>query len=77
MNGMKLEDWLAMGFVGALMLLLLVLGVVALTRSDKVEDLLVVRSPVDQTMLLVTKIPTKPWEFKHCTSTNKECGRLE
>ena len=86
MEKMRLEDWLAVGFVVALMLLFVTLGVVALTGSNKVEDSVsrlvfpestVVRNPVDHTMILMTTIPQQKWDFKHCTPTNKDCGRLE
>ena len=77
MEKMRLEDWLAVGFVVALMLLFITLGVVALTGSNKVEDTVLVRNPVDHTMILMTTIPQQKWDFKHCTPTNKDCGRLE
>ena len=77
MEKMRLEDWLAVGFVVALMLLFITLGVVALTGSNKVEDTVLVRNPVDHIMILMTTIPQKKWGFKHCTPTNKDCGRLE
>jgi hypothetical protein len=74
---MRLEDWLAVGFVVALMLLFITLGVVALTGSNKVEDTVLVRNPVDHTMISMTPLPQQKWGFKHCTPTNKDCGRLE
>jgi hypothetical protein len=74
---MRLEDWLAVGFVVALMLLFITLGVVALTGSNKVEDTVLVRNPVDHTMISITPLPQQKWGFKHCTPTNKDCGRLE
>ena len=77
MDKMRLEDWLAVGFVVALMLLFITLGVVALTGSNKVEDTVLVRNPVDHTMILMTPLPQQKWGFKHCTPTNKDCGRLE
>ena len=77
MEKMRLEDWLAVGFVVALMLLFITLAVVALTGSNKVEDTVLVRNPVDHTMILMTTIPQQKWDFKHCTPTNKDCGRLE
>lgn len=77
MEKMRLEDWLAVGFVVALMLLFITLGVVALTGSNKVEDTVLVRNPVDQTMISMTPLPQQQWGFKHCTPTNKDCGRLE
>ena len=77
MEKMRLEDWLAVGFVVALMLLFITLGVVALTGSNKVEDTVLVRNPVDHTMISMTPLPQQKWGFKHCTPTNKDCGRLE
>ncbi len=77
MEKMRLEDWLAVGFVVALMLLFITLGVVALTGSNKVDDTVLVRSPVDHTMIAMTTIPPQKWGFKHCTPTNADCGRLE
>ena len=77
MDKMRLEDWLAVGFVVALMLLFITLGVVALTGSNKVDDTVLVRNPVDHTMISMTPLPQQKWGFKHCTPTNKDCGRLE
>ena len=77
MEKMRLEDWLAVGFVVALMLLFITLGVVALTGSNKVEDTVLVRNPVDHTMISMIPLPQQKWDFKHCTPTNKDCGRLE
>ena len=77
MEKMRLEDWLAVGFVVALMLLFITLGVVALTGSNKVDDTVLVRNPVDHTMISMTPLPQQKWGFKHCTPTNKDCGRLE
>jgi hypothetical protein len=74
---MRLEDWLAVGFVVALMLLFVTLGIVALTGSNKVDDTVLVRNPVDHTMISMTPLPQQKWGFKHCTPTNKDCGRLE
>lgn len=77
MEKMRLEDWLAVGFVVALMLVFVTIGVIALTGSNKVEDTVLVRSPVDHTVMLVSKMPQRQWGFKHCTPTNADCGRLE
>jgi len=80
---MRLEDWLAIVFVGALIFLIIVIGVVSLSGVDKPSDPVLVRDPINHNMMmLITKIPQRvddprSWEFKHCTPTNNKCGRLE
>ena len=45
------------------------------TQPEEIEKV-VVRNPVDHTMVLI-KHPPSNWKFKHCTPTNKNCGRFE
>ncbi len=43
-----------------------------LYQDYKVEETLVTKPVID-----VIAIEKHGWEFKHCTPTNKNCGRLE
>jgi|TARA_R100000951_G_C2492822_1_gene134998 hypothetical protein len=85
MNDPKLpyEDLLAIVFALVLFVGLIILGSIGLTSffsgTEEAESPVAVRDPVDHTLILVKPIPVveQSWEFKHCTPTNKDCGRLE
>ena len=56
---------------------IVVASVLCLFEEEHTEKQLV-HSPVDNALVMVEKPMTKNhWYFKHCTSTNKECGRLQ
>jgi len=84
MDNLKIpiEDTVAIIFVVVLFMGLVVLGSVSITarfsEPDIKMDSIAVRDPVDHTLIL-TKQPVvvEQWEFKHCTPTNKDCGRFE
>jgi hypothetical protein len=77
-----IEDIVAIIFVVILFMGLVLLGAVGLTAKFSEPDTnlvsVAVRSPADHTLVL-TKQPVvvEPWQFKHCTPTNKDCGRFE
>ena len=77
MNKLRLEDWLSVIFVCFILLSLVVVGVLALTNKDKPVDTVVIRDPIKHNLMLINQAPPKHWRFKHCTPTNKDCGRLE
>jgi hypothetical protein len=84
MDNLKIpiEDTVAIIFVVILFMGLVVLGTVSLTarfsEPDTNVESVAVRSPVDHTLVLIKQpVVAKPWQFKHCTPTNKDCGRFE
>jgi len=78
---LPLEDILAIVFVLVLFVGLIILGSIALTGeiAETRNESIAVRDPIDHTLILVKPMPIveTPWAFRHCTSTNKDCGRLE
>lgn len=83
MSNLKLpiEDVLSIVFMLILFvtLIILCLRVIAGQFGTPEEEAIAVRDPVEHTMILVKpmKIVETPWAFKHCTPTNKDCGRLD
>ena len=72
---MMLKWMWAVLFVAALAIV--VASILCLFEEEHTDKQLV-RSPVDNSLLMVEKPMTKDnWYFKHCTPTNKECGRLQ
>ena len=79
MNKIAMEEWVAVGMLCIIFgggITLLIKSMVQDSVTEDTLDQVVVRNPVDHTMVLI-KHPPANWEFKHCTSTNKECGRFE
>ena len=64
-------------FIG--LIVLSSLGISSFISGTEEAKPIAVRDPVDHTLILVKPNPTvqEQWEFKHCTPTNKDCGRLE
>ena len=74
---MRIEDWLAVASVVGLAIVFVVVACVSITGTDKQGDIAIVRDPIDHNMMLVIQEPEKAWSFKHCTTTNTDCGRFE
>ena len=74
---MRIEDWLAVGSVVGFAIVFIVVAYLAIAGTDKISDIVVVRDPIDHNMMLVIQEPEKAWSFKHCTTTNTDCGRFE
>lgn len=78
---MPIEDTVAMIFVVVLFMGLVALGALSLTKQPNNTNTLqpvAVRDPVDHTLILLKQpVVVKQWQFKHCTPTNKDCGRFE
>ncbi len=72
MSKIPVEDVVAMCFVGGLIVVLLGLMFFGYNHYTSAE-----RNPMDGSLILTANPQKSNWQFTHCTSTNKECGRLE
>jgi len=72
MSKIPVEDVVAMCFVGGLIVVLLGLMFFGYSQYTSAE-----RNPSDGSLILTANPQNSNWQFTHCTSTNKECGRLE
>ena len=67
--------WAGLFLTAVLVVAISISGVFKESSTDKLEA---IRSPVDNTLMIEPKLVTSnTWQFKHCTSTNTACGRLE
>ena len=64
-------------FLGVCMVVVTVWGIKIWHADPILIDTPVVRASAGEVRLELSELREDKWSFKHCTPTNKDCGRLE
>ena len=80
MSKIAIEEWVAIGLMCVAFGGVVTVVLKSFNKDNGIDRAMptvsvVVRDPIDHTMILVKATPN--WEFVHCTPTNKNCGRFE